>query len=571
MRRVLLTLLTGGVIASAACEDFLTVNPRNVISRENYFFNEEHMDEAVTRTYGIAANMFGNQFRLTGDLRGELVTLMLNVNVPGFTFQIDEFSEATNDGTIGGLYQAIFNTIFNANVVLSRIDDIPFADEAKRNRLKAEAYFARALAYWIGLQYWGYGDGEDWNRSNLAVPLVTREINDPDETFEIERGTVGEVFDLIVEDLKFAKQHLPIQAPEDEPQRFTRGAAAFLLGATYQLDPSSQMQQLALAEFEELDNYGYSLITVGSQEANFNAPREIFNPAIRFQNPEVILYFNGGTIGTTSTAPMNAGWGVAPATSNATRVQVSNGAGNGSFMPTQNHILSFAGANPDSPEDVFDLRYEGYYGAFCPGSGVSGVLGDVIDVYRTTGDVTLRFENPGYPEVNIEAVRDPINRTVRENCIGYFTKWRWPAGGSQSRMIFRYTDAVLRKAEALARLNRADEALVYVNQIRDRAGLPHLNGLSGQALLDAILQERAWEFGGEAWRWADLKRFGRGIEIIQAHGIERKNRVARTPDAAYMMLGATYRMRFPILPDDVRLSQCRILQNPGWAADCVGQ
>lgn len=84
-----------------------------------------------------------------------------------------------------------------------------------------------------------------------------------------------------------------------------------------------------------------------------------------------------------------------------------------------------------------------------------------------------------------------------------------------------------------------------------------------------ILQERGWELGGERHRWLDLKRFGRAVEVIVAHGEERAERVIRTPPAAYMRDGSHYRVRFPIRPRDVELSQCLVLQNPGWGS-CEG-
>jgi len=584
MRRALLTLLAVGLTATAACEDFLTIQPRNIISRETYFLTEDHMEQAVVNVYATMRGMFGNNYRLVGDLRGDLTTLQLNINVPGFTFQIDEFSEATNDGTIGGQYNSIFNTIFDANVVLSRIDAIEFTDPARKDQLKAETLFARSLAYWMGLQLWGLN--ESWEPNNLAVPFVLHELLDPNEAFEIERATVKEVFDQIVSDLTFAKQHLPTRAelPSGQAGRFTRGAAAFLLGATYQLDPSAASQQAALAQFEELESHGYALITSGTAASENNAFREVFNPSNK-NNSESILELQFNVASDVGALRQNLVGGMSPLNSlgggggsgNAERISKFGSAGSGGYMPTQFHILSFAGANPDAAAEPFDLRYEGGYGQFCPDSGLSGRLGDVKDEYRTQGDITLRNVNPAYPELNIEAVRDPVNRTVREDCIPYYAKWRWPDHMPQSGrdnnnwIVFRYADALLRRAESHWRLNQAPQALALVNEVRARAGLPDLVGLTGDDLRDAILQERAWELAGEGHRWMDLKRFGQAVAIIAGpHADDRFERVSRTPPAAYMKQGATYRLRFPIRPQDVQLSQCRILQNPGWSSECVG-
>ncbi len=71
--------------------------------------------------------------------------------------------------------------------------------------------------------------------------------------------------------------------------------------------------------------------------------------------------------------------------------------------------------------------------------------------------------------------------------------------------ILRYADILLTKAEALYRNNNAGEALVLVNQIRSRAGMPGF-----AALTDAdLLAERGREMFYEGWRRQDLIRFGK--------------------------------------------------------------
>lgn len=89
--------------------------------------------------------------------------------------------------------------------------------------------------------------------------------------------------------------------------------------------------------------------------------------------------------------------------------------------------------------------------------------------------------------------------------------------------ILRYADALLMLAETEYELNGVtDAAREALKTVRKRAFDPadhaekvetYVNGLSSDAFLDAVKQERAWEFAGEAIRKYDLIRWG---ELRQA-------------------------------------------------------
>ncbi|AXE18551.1 RagB/SusD family nutrient uptake outer membrane protein [Runella rosea] len=121
--------------------------------------------------------------------------------------------------------------------------------------------------------------------------------------------------------------------------------------------------------------------------------------------------------------------------------------------------------------------------------------------------------------------------------------------------IFRLPDMYLIAAEAEARLNGATAtAYGFVNVIRKRAGLPDLKaGLSKDAFIDAVLQERSWEFFAEGDRWYDLTRTDKFMSVIP----KAVNNVypVRTPTAKNKY--------FPIPLDEINANP-KLEQNPAW-------
>jgi hypothetical protein len=578
MKRVLRVLVIGGLAVFAGCDNFLTPKPATFSSSDQFFQTPAHMERAVTGAYSDMRLLYGNDWRDLIDLRADLITRTFNINIPTVgTLSLDEMTEFLDNNVVAAQYGRIFTTIYASNQVIDRIENVTFTDQAQKARIIGEAKFIRALAYWQAVQLFGLGEG--YQPNNLAVPLILKEVTGPEEAFTAERATVKQVLDQIVKDLSEAKAALPVRgsagATGGNAGRITRGAATFLLGSTYQL---SQQHDLALAQFEALQADGYALIT--SPSGSNNAYRQVFNPANKNNIESVLeMQYNVAVEDatqrqelSTNMAPLNSLGGGNPGS--AQRAAVFGPAGGGNHMPTSNYVLSFTGADPSKPATPVDARYTGGFGAFCPGSGISGALG-VADVIRPGTDPALSSPNSSYPEVNVAALRDPQTGEARTNCIPYFIKWRWPeqmpviGRDNNNWIVFRYADALLRRAESLARLNRPTEALGFVNQVRQRAGVPALTGLSGQALLDAILQERALELGGEAHRWLDLKRFSKATEIMVAHGNDRRARVSRLTPDMYRLDTSPYRLRYPIRQRDVELSQCRILQNPGWG-QCPG-
>jgi hypothetical protein len=80
--------------------------------------------------------------------------------------------------------------------------------------------------------------------------------------------------------------------------------------------------------------------------------------------------------------------------------------------------------------------------------------------------------------------------------------------------LIRYAHVLLIYAEAQARADGSTNSDAYnaVNAIRQRAGLASLSGLTNPNFINAVVQERAWEFAGEYTRWFDLVR----LEMVES-------------------------------------------------------
>lgn len=81
-------------------------------------------------------------------------------------------------------------------------------------------------------------------------------------------------------------------------------------------------------------------------------------------------------------------------------------------------------------------------------------------------------------------------------------------------VVFRLEEVYFILAEALAKQNRLNEALPYLNATRERAGLAALTSLSADDFITELLAEKRREFFTEfGHRFFDLKRLGRLDEL----------------------------------------------------------
>lgn len=89
-----------------------------------------------------------------------------------------------------------------------------------------------------------------------------------------------------------------------------------------------------------------------------------------------------------------------------------------------------------------------------------------------------------------------------------------PFDADNNWIELRYADALLMLAEAIG---ESPEAYGYINQVRNRAGLPDIGAGDPGTFEEKLLRERRFEFLFENKRWEDLRRFGVTKQVMSAH------------------------------------------------------
>lgn len=291
------------------------------------------------------------------------------------------------------------------------------------------------------------------------IPLITSP-NYSEEIKTISKSKPAEVYKLIESDLNQAINLL--QITKTQPGRSSKGAAKALLADVYltqsgwPLKDASKLPLAASLAKEVIDNkasFNFDLATYSTLWTNTIQNTPTKEEVFALQNCGSCSWSNG-----------NSMYGQSP--------QPGDEGGWDDYFPEINFFNSF----PEGP------RKEAYF-------------------YTSFKNNTI-----------------PWTKSVTKH--PYYKKFMVPGQWftSQSLILMRYAHVLLIYAEAKAKSGGPDQAAYdAVNAIRSRAGLPALSGLSTNEFIEAVINERAWEFAGEGTsRWFDLTRLER-VEAANAN------------------------------------------------------
>lgn len=210
----------------AGCDDMLTETPRDFLTTDSYYEIQSEIEAATLSAYQPITR--GDVWEWNMVLITELASdeVRVHPDEPNFgTYHPGLLLWEPTSGTIAGPWNGFYTTIFRANLVLARVPDVEFSDDALKAELAAEAKFLRAYSY-LNLTKL-YGD----------VPLL---LTEEDHTnYSAARTPVEEVHAQIVTDLTEAIAALP-DVPRQQG-RASKAAARMVLADLYQWR-SSAMQ-----------------------------------------------------------------------------------------------------------------------------------------------------------------------------------------------------------------------------------------------------------------------------------------------------------------------------------------
>lgn len=149
--------------------------------------------------------------------------------------------------------------------------------------------------------------------------------------------------------------------------------------------------------------------------------------------------------------------------------------------------------------------------------------------------------------------------------IPYCAKYKPPVSAPDARCgdnlpVLRYSDILLMYAEVLNELGRPAEAASYISAVRERAGITTAAGSDQVSLRQLIQDERQREFCFENQRWYDLKRTGKAVEVITAHGLREKAAKPFLYPEAYNQVAV--KLMAPIPANEVLIN--KLEQNEGY-------
>ena len=540
---------------STAC-DPLGIEPTTQVDEDRFWTNPQLARSYVNSYYFWTQSASGDTFQSeqwSDNAQG-------NAEQDWNTYRQESFNKRQydeNSGIIGfsAPWADAYKKVYNVNLGIEKINSSDAISENLKNQLLAESHFFRAFVYFDMIKFWG------------TVPYVDRALTIDDETYlpQTEREVV---FDNILSDLNESVKYFEGFSGRPEVGLINKDVAtAFIsrvaLYAANAADASAKNlysdDAKGLFKFEKNSQHYYqiaynaakSLIGKYSLEENY---ADLFTSTNAHMSSESIwpVMFKenqrGGFNPTSKNGPDYLYYGGTEAASYSWNLRSG-------LFPTQDLVDAYLQKdevdgqwknwwetsqaqamgitiNEDGEiegesanyRDMFANRDARFYATVTYDGAYMGPEEERYSIQtwidNTDPANTLKYSalHTGYRFVDRMDVA-PINRASAQTITGYYSRkysqfnnfnndgtLNWGIQRQTTFFNIRYAEVLLNAAEAGIKLGQSD-AIQYINEIRNRAGL---DNYTGNDLYEEMKLQRRLEFAFEApgFRYFDLLRWG---------------------------------------------------------------
>ena len=553
-----------------SCSDFLDEHtPQGTLSDEQVK-SAENAEAMVVSAYAIftTAEDINSSFSMWNfDVRSDDAYKGGSGTSDGDVFHQLEVQQGvlTTNWNINDMWVRLYNSLSRVNSAIALLNTSDYDMKAQR---MAEMKFLRAYDHFL------------LKRLYKHIPFVVNENLTYDEynTLSNTAYTNDEGWQLIIDDLMEAYNTLP-QTQADKGRPTKAAAAAFLakvyLYKAYHQDDAAtnQVTSISQADLEKVIEF-----TNPSLYTNYGLEEDIhnnFRPEEQYENGKESLWAiqysrnDGSTYGN-----LNWSYGLIPP-----NIPGATDGGCDFYKPSQNLVNAYrTGADGLPLLDTFNQKdYDKASDNADPRLfltiGIPG-LPYMFNKNFMMEETSIWSRSNGLYGYNV-SLKQNVDPALID---AYLIKGSYWAS-SMNRIVFRYADVILERAEAYAQLGQADQAIALVNQIRSRAAsstqmignyqntygvkmyiTPYKGSYSKDAAIKIVKMERRLELGMECERFFDLVRWGDAATVLNKYYAEEIDNCGVYRDAHFTANKDEY---LPIPFSQISASNGHYTQNIG--------
>lgn len=572
MKKILYSVLTVlALVGTTSCSDFLDDQKPQGVLDSDMVKDPSNVDNLVISAYAVftTAEDVNSSFSMWNfDVRSDDAYKGGNGTSDGDVFHQLEIEQGvlTTNWNINDMWVRLYNCISRVNSAISVLETTSDSYQLKDQRL-GEMKFLRAYAHFLLKRLY----------KNIPFIMDANLKQEDYNTLSNTEFTNDEGWQQIINDVEYAYSVLPVkQTDKGRPSKAAAAAfltKAYLYKAYRQDDPSSNQvtsinreDLLKVIEYSNPDIYsagGFDL------EADFH---NNFRPETQYENGVESIWAMQYSIND-GTKNGNLNWSYGLIVPNIPGV---TDGGCDFYKPSQNLVNAYRTDADGHPfidtfnNKDYDLTQDADPRLFLT-VGLTGLPYEFNSKYMMDASSTWSRSNGLY------GYYVTLKQNVDPDC-GYLVKGSW-WGTPMNRIVFRYADVLLERAEAYAQLNETGEAIKLVNKIRLRAkqstgmianypsdygvkfNISTYNGsYSQEDALKIVKMERRLEMGMESERFFDLVRWGEAEKVLNRYFAEETNNCSIYGDAHFTADKNEY---LPIPFSQVAASDGHYTQNIG--------